>query len=272
MLEKAVAGDLYEPAAKAAGSARLHMGEHTLFLGPLGAVSSHAHATPALVLGLYEPVKLQLNPGATSAPWLSTQAVVVPAGALHRLHTGAAPVAVLYASPARASLQTLAALVGNRQDNSNFAVCGNSAEQAFFRELYEAPVLTPTDANEALSGLLERPGLVRHSKALDPRVRQTIEQLHRTPEQADPLLAWAAIHNLSPSRLMHLFSEQLHTPFRRYRTWCRLQTAMRDAGTGVSLTQAALSAGFSDSQHFSREFRRAFGVTASEVLRRLRKP
>ena len=272
MLKKAFTNDLYEPAALPTGGARLHMGEHTLFLGPLGAVASHAHATPALVLGLYEPVKLQLNPSATSAPWQHGQAVVVPAGALHRLHTGTAPVAVLYPSPVKASIQTLAALVGNRQDNGTFSVCGNSTEQAFFRELYETPVLTPADASEALSGLLERPGLARHARALDPRVRQTIEQLHRTPEQADSLLAWAAIHSLSPSRLMHLFNEQLHTPFRRYRTWCRLQTAMRAADTGISLTQAALSAGFSDSQHFSREFRRAFGMTASEVLRRLRKP
>lgn len=270
MLEKAVAGDLYEPAAKPVGCARLHMGEHTLFLGPLGAVASHAHATPALVLGLYEPVKLQLNPGATSAPWQTAQAVVVPAGEMHRLHTGTAPVAVLYTPPGKANLQTLAALVGNRQDHGASCICGQSAELAFFRELYEAPVLTPADADEALNGLLDRPGLTQQTRALDPRVRQTIERLQRAPEQADSLLAWAATHNLSPSRLMHLFSEQLHTPFRRYRTWCRLQAAMRDAGTGSSLTQAALSAGFSDSQHFSREFRRAFGLTASDVLRRLR--
>lgn len=38
---------------------------------------------------------------------------------------------------------------------------------------------------------------------------------------------------------------------------------------GDNLTDAAISAGFSDSAHYSRLHREAFGVTASRILGRL---
>lgn len=150
-----------------------------------------------------------------------------------------------------------------------FGVCDNLAG---FRALYESRTATAADAGEQLDDLLSSRRAVGHRRLVDPRVLAVMAQLHQVPQQTDALTAVAAAHGLSPSRLMHLFAEHLNTPFRRYRTWCRLQAALREASSGVSLTQAALAAGFSDSQHFSREFRRAFGVTASEVMRRVRTP
>ena len=272
MLETMPAADLYEPAMTPLAPARLHLGEHSLYLGQLGPVALHVHATAVMVVGLYDEVRFRPATGAGPAFWQRAQAVVVPGGVPHELHTGDAPVAVFYPSRVKADIQALAALLRSSRQDLASCLFGTCDDRTSFRALYESGTRIPADAEDPLDDLLSSHHVVRKSRPLDPRVQAVMTQLHRAPHQTDALTAVAAAHGLSPSRLMHLFAEHLNTPFRRYRTWCRLQNALREACSGVSLTQAALAAGFSDSQHFSREFRRAFGVTASEVMRRIRIP
>jgi AraC family transcriptional regulator len=72
---------------------------------------------------------------------------------------------------------------------------------------------------------------------------------------------------LSESRLRHLFVEQTGIPFKTYLLWLRLISALDHYARGNSLTQAAHAAGFSDSAHFSRTFRRTFGLPATTLTR-----
>jgi AraC-like DNA-binding protein len=72
---------------------------------------------------------------------------------------------------------------------------------------------------------------------------------------------------LSPSRLRHLFVEQTGLAFKTYLLWLRLVHAVQAYSEGRSLTDAAHEAGFSDSAHFSRVFRRTFGAPATNLTR-----
>jgi AraC family transcriptional regulator len=72
----------------------------------------------------------------------------------------------------------------------------------------------------------------------------------------------ATIVNLSPDRLRHLFVQQTGLSFRTYLLWRRLLKAVAAFTNGESLTDAAHVAGFADSAHLSRTFRRMFGVAA----------
>jgi AraC family transcriptional regulator len=79
-------------------------------------------------------------------------------------------------------------------------------------------------------------------------------------------LAEAAAHvGLSTGRARHLFVEETGLPFRTYLLWRRLMRAAELFSAGSSLTDAAHSAGFSDSSHLSRTFRRMFGITADSL-------
>lgn len=99
----------------------------------------------------------------------------------------------------------------------------------------------------------------------DPRVRDVVawasSQLHRPVSVADA----AQMVGLSRDRMSHLFVEETGLPFRTYMLWLRLSRAVADYAGGASLTQAAHEAGFADSAHFSRTFRRMFGVAAAEL-------
>lgn len=79
-------------------------------------------------------------------------------------------------------------------------------------------------------------------------------------------LADAAAHvGLSNGRARHLFVESTGLPFRTYLLWLRLTKAVELFSAGVSLTDAAHRAGFSDSAHLSRTFRRMFGIAADSL-------
>jgi len=79
-------------------------------------------------------------------------------------------------------------------------------------------------------------------------------------------LADAAAHvGLSMGRARHLFVDQTGLPFRTYLLWLRLMRAVELFSTGSSLTDAAYGAGFSDSAHLSRTFRRMFGIAADSL-------
>jgi AraC-like DNA-binding protein len=59
--------------------------------------------------------------------------------------------------------------------------------------------------------------------------------------------------------------ESTGLPFRTYLLWLRLSKALELFSEGVSLTDAAHGAGFSDSSHLSRTFRRLFGIAADSL-------
>ncbi len=101
----------------------------------------------------------------------------------------------------------------------------------------------------------------------DQRVLRVIEHIRIAEDQNLAEVAEAAEVYLSPSRLRHLFAEQTGLPFRTYVLWLKLMRAMEIYAAGQSLTAAAHEAGFADSPHFSRTFRRTFGLPATALSR-----
>ena len=79
------------------------------------------------------------------------------------------------------------------------------------------------------------------------------------------LKALSGVSGLSQSRFMHAFTESVGVPPRPYILWLRLQRAACDLMSGVSVTEAAHSAGFSDAAHLTRTFRRMLGLTPTEL-------
>ena len=118
---------------------------------------------------------------------------------------------------------------------------------------------------EVVRRLIERLGGSRPYVAQDWRVRRMID--HATRNMAEPvsLGELVPVCGLSVSRLSHLFVEQTGLPFRSYLLWLRLTRAVAAAADGLSLTEAAHEAGFADSAHLSRTFRRMFGVPAASI-------
>lgn len=99
----------------------------------------------------------------------------------------------------------------------------------------------------------------------DLRVRKMIAQANAQLDRRVSLADVVPTNGLSAGRLSHLFVEQTGLQFRTYLLWLRLTRAVMGVAAGVSLTQAAHEAGFADSAHFSRTFRRMFGVAPANL-------
>lgn len=111
---------------------------------------------------------------------------------------------------------------------------------------------------ERLAGGIEVP-------AADPRVARVTTWLAARLDRPVRLAEAAALVALSPERLRHLFVQQTGLPFRTYLLWLRLLKAVAAYSAGAPLTEAAHGAGFADSAHLSRTFRRMFGVAAAAL-------
>jgi len=101
--------------------------------------------------------------------------------------------------------------------------------------------------------------------APDERIRKVVAWTHSQLATPVRLADAAAVAGLSPDRLRHVFVKDTGLPFRTYVLWLRLLKAVEAFSRGESLTSAAHLAGFADSAHLSRTFRRTFGVAASEL-------
>ena len=99
----------------------------------------------------------------------------------------------------------------------------------------------------------------------DPRVVRMIGYAAGKLEDKLTLPAAAAHINLSQGRARHLFAAHTGLPFKTYVLWLRLERAVQLYAGGHSLTEAAHHAGFADSAHFSRTFRRTFGLPAAAL-------
>lgn len=101
----------------------------------------------------------------------------------------------------------------------------------------------------------------------DERIRRVIAHAMADPELSLDRAAEGAGVYLSPDRLRHLFVEHTGLAFKSYMLWQRLVRALEVYAVGRSLTEAAHAAGFSDSAHFSRVFKRYFGLPATTLTR-----
>jgi AraC-like DNA-binding protein len=101
----------------------------------------------------------------------------------------------------------------------------------------------------------------------DPRIEHVLARLKREILSPPTAADLARDTGLSEGRLLHLFSDELGVPLRRYLLWLRLRQVIHAWALTRSLTESAHAAGFADSAHLSRTFRSMYGIRPSDVLR-----
>ncbi len=104
-------------------------------------------------------------------------------------------------------------------------------------------------------------GAAPASIAVTPRIAAAVDFIARNIARELSLAQVAAAVNLSPSRLRHLFVEEVGISYRGYVLWRRILVAVDAMMRDRSWTDAAHEAGFADSAHLSRTFRRTFGIS-----------
>ncbi|MBC8729352.1 helix-turn-helix transcriptional regulator [Paraburkholderia sp. UCT2] len=117
---------------------------------------------------------------------------------------------------------------------------------------------------DALSTLLVRYARTRPAAARvatdDTRVALMQERLTGDLVEPVTLAEVAKSAGLSPFHAARLFTQSTGLPPHAWRNQVRLQRALAPLRAGVPVTDVAAASGFTDQSHFTRHFRRMFGV------------
>jgi AraC-like DNA-binding protein len=131
-------------------------------------------------------------------------------------------------------------------------------------EAGDDPLAAETAMLDALSTLLVRYNRTRPETsriaASDRRIATMQAQLTSDLSTPVQLADLANAVDLSPFHAARLFTQATGLPPHAWRNQVRLQRALAPLRAGVSVADVAAASGFADQSHFTRHFRRMFGV------------
>lgn len=242
-----------------------------LYIGPAFDTTLHAHHAIQVCVALDRPFRLRCPPRVS---WTRYGGVVIGTDHPHELATGGHAVALFYIEPEGEDGRTLGAATPGAPvrlpDRLVMALRGIIAERVIAERVNAE--LDPAGASRLFADVMERVAFTATPRRpLDPRVAAAVRALRSAQGTYPASCDQARTLGVSASRLRHLFAEQIGMSFRRYTLWLRLNAAIDEVLHGASITTAAHAAGFADSAHLSRTFRRMFGIvpSAAPQIRRL---
>lgn len=248
---------------------RLYLSDRrTLFLGCVGQNLSSANAAPLMLVSLGEDLELLL---AGQREAIKGRSFLVPAGVQFKANTVSTDIALAYLDPVGDDLDALGQETeerleitdgahifrGIRQEEDvvtcmQVALGGNAPDESIFEALQR---LAGSDRTRDENAAKRDERVVKAAAIIKERYVENLS----VEEVAGEV-------GLSVPRLIQLFKRKTGVPIRRFRMWQRIFVTILKVAEGLTLTEAAVAAGFSDYAHFSRNFKEMSGVNPSDVL------
>jgi AraC-like DNA-binding protein len=233
------------------------------FLGRDLCTELHRHFTASLTVSIEGPISIRAS---GNQEWQSTFGLIAKPNAEQQLDPCGALVMNLQVDPETESYARL--LSGVWRDAPDVLVL-DEARLASLRAGLRALVDEQRTRGEALWQLTLEAfgGPAEGPPKFDERIARVLEILKAAMPEAPSTQELGRQVGLSEGRLIHLFSEQVGVPLRRYVLWLRIRHMVFCLAIGRNLTDAAHEAGFADSAHLTRIFRSMFGIAPSQLLR-----
>src|SRR5512138_1197570 len=222
--------------------------------GPGFTTTAHHHHCVQLIMSLRGSFLVRSGPETT---WRKCGAVLIRPDAVHEIDARGTTVLIGFID----AESEMGVALSDRVDGDFAPV--PPRQLARWREAL-GPTLNEARVDRWLTKYLLRR---RCAAPIHPGIRRVLAHLREPQAMLGDvsLRRLAAVAGLSRSRFMHAFTESVGIPVRPYILWLRLQLAACDLMDGASVTTAAYRAGFSDSAHLTRTFRRMFGTTPSDL-------
>ncbi|WP_101948808.1 helix-turn-helix transcriptional regulator [Mycobacterium sp. 3519A] len=222
---------------------------HALYAGPSLPLSPHSGSVWCLAVGIDGPLTVATADGVER----HGRSVLIPPRLTHQLTCRGTSLVSCYLEPTSERADA-----GRQKFNDwqHLVGVGHIDEDRL--------QFTPVDDESASHWLdLAAPAAPRR---MDPRIAKAAARIRAEPTAAISVEDLAAEAELSESRFLHLFRDELGTSVRRYRLWVRLTHAGAAIAAGDNLTAAAMKAGFASPSHLADRFKSTFGLSATQLL------
>jgi len=222
--------------------------DHATFISPAIHTDQHKHHALELIVSTESTIQIRDVLGNT----LASQAVLVLPDQLHQTTT-TCEATFIFIEPESDLAKAFLSTFNPTQTVQSIEGRISEVDRRAFAEGNIPPSLTKT---------------IKSVNLIDDRVQRATNFIRsHIPTHEFSLEMLAEIACLSTSRFTHLFKDQVGIPLRPFILWCRMRVAVTSVISGMTLTQAAHEAGFSDNAHLSRTFMDMFGVNPSAVLK-----
>jgi AraC-like DNA-binding protein len=220
-----------------------------LYAGPSLNLAPHSGSVWCLAVGIDGPLTVATEDGASR----TAHSVLIPPRLVHQLTCHGSGLVSCYLEP-----------TSERADAGRHKFGAWQSEVGLRHVDEERLQFSPTDDETASHWLdLAAPAAQR---CIDPRIAAATRTIRDDPAATVSSHQLATAANLSESRFLHLFRDELGTSLRRYRLWVRLTHAGAAIAAGDNLTTAAMTAGFASPSHLADRFKTTFGLSASQLL------
>lgn len=219
----------------------------------------HAHHAIQIAIALESPIDVVYKSGQGSY-----QAVIINSDVAHECRTHGSSFVLINIDP---ETDIGAALKKEYLGKSGIAALASVDEYlSQLKSLLAGH--NPTDEIYQLTNHFLHSIAHKHTpEPLDERIGQVLELLRQPELEVVSVKDLAGAVHLSPGRLIHLFTQQVGIPVRKYILWSKLMASLKRLDRHANFTHVALGGGFADAPHFNRTFKRMFGLSPTALLK-----
>lgn len=226
------------------------------FAGPIRL----SQAAAMLLVGLDGPLQLQSEGAA-----ICSHSALLPAGLELEVDSLGSRVAICYLDVFGEDFALLAPRMAHVQGGVLHGLDSEAESIERFDQLHRQSA-DPELIQAWMEELINPHQCVPAGFALDSRIVRVVELIKADVACNQSIAYLAEQVGLSVPRLSQLFRQKIGIPIRRYRQWHRLFVTTVGVARGMTLTDAAMVAGFTDSAHLTHTFRSIMGLKPSAVL------
>ncbi|MDE7083601.1 MAG: AraC family transcriptional regulator [Clostridia bacterium] len=231
--------------------------DNIAFIGNQVNATEHSHCVLQVFLSLDEPLQVFVE-----NEQISGKCIIVNKNARHIFSCNNKVRLSILIEPSSGFAKELM-----KKIDGNYLICDSGIE----RIQQQASALLYTDDKQQYSDFIQDfskyLGIKRNSKVLDERIIKLFELLQNCDCYNHTIENFAKIVCLSPSRLSHLFREQIGVPLKSYILFHQLEKAFTALLNGTNITDAAMLAGFDSPSHFAATVKKWMGMPVSASIK-----
>jgi AraC-like DNA-binding protein len=231
--------------------------DRVLYVGLIGAPSMRTMGSVNIYVAHQGSIRVRVQDG----DWQSTELAVLPPYVPHQISAEVRHIHVLQIEAETVDLAALPAhLRGCGAVHAPGFVERVRRQQAELHDAGRDVDLESLDFDALFFGAALTP------RRIEPRIQAVVSAIKRDPSAALSAEDCARSVNLSFSRFLHLFKQEVGAPFRGFRTWKRARSLLHHVNRDANLAHVAQDTGYPDSTHFSHSIRQVYGLKPSDIF------